>query len=312
MYSDCSAWAFPQAGFPIRISPALTLDDSSPRLFAAIHVLLRLLAPRHPPYALNNLIHLQETISTYLTTTGEFNRFLQVEVPYHSHYMEALKPEVREKLADLKPSLPELPLYSTVTGDIVNHVAYDAEYWCDNIREPVYFAKSLSSILRDGHRVFLEIGPHPVLSTAIKECCRVNNVEPVTFASQKRGAPEQRTFELALANLYTAGCEIKWSHRYAAHARYLKIPSYPWQREVYWHEAENALADRTGSPAHPLLDKRLSDPHPTWQFQLNHQYLPYLKDHQVDHLVVMPGAAYVEAGLAIHSQLFGNEACVIE
>ena len=59
MYSDDSAWAFPQAGFPIRISPALTLDDSSPRLFAAIHVLLRLLAPRHPPYALTNLIHVR-------------------------------------------------------------------------------------------------------------------------------------------------------------------------------------------------------------------------------------------------------------
>ena len=44
-----------QVGFPIRISPVQSLFDSSPRLFAAYHVLHRLLSPRHPPYALNYL-----------------------------------------------------------------------------------------------------------------------------------------------------------------------------------------------------------------------------------------------------------------
>jgi hypothetical protein len=33
----------------------LTLVSSSPELFAAVHVLLRLLAPRHPPRALRSL-----------------------------------------------------------------------------------------------------------------------------------------------------------------------------------------------------------------------------------------------------------------
>jgi hypothetical protein len=42
-------------GFPIRTSPDQSLVDSSPGLFAASHVLLRLLVPRHPPCALTNL-----------------------------------------------------------------------------------------------------------------------------------------------------------------------------------------------------------------------------------------------------------------
>jgi hypothetical protein len=54
------AWALPQTGFPIRISPDITPDDGSPRLFAAIHVLLRLLAPRHPPCALSSLIQREQ------------------------------------------------------------------------------------------------------------------------------------------------------------------------------------------------------------------------------------------------------------
>src|ERR1700712_3151516 len=42
-------------GFPIRTSPDQSLVDSSPGLFAASHVLHRLLVPRHPPCALINL-----------------------------------------------------------------------------------------------------------------------------------------------------------------------------------------------------------------------------------------------------------------
>ena len=42
-------------GFPIRKSAAVTLICSLPQLIAACHVLLRLLMPRHSPYALLSL-----------------------------------------------------------------------------------------------------------------------------------------------------------------------------------------------------------------------------------------------------------------
>src|SRR5215217_231781 len=42
-------------GSPIRTPWDHSLVDSSPRPIAASHVLHRLLVPRHPPFALNNL-----------------------------------------------------------------------------------------------------------------------------------------------------------------------------------------------------------------------------------------------------------------
>ena len=251
-------------------------------------------------------------ISDHLTQQGEFNRFLQVEMAYHSMFLEHLKPEIRTSLADLHPAMPLVPLYSTVTGEQTDTVSYDAEYWCDNIREPVYFAQAMTSLLRDGHRVFLEIGPHPVLSNAVKECCQQQNIKPQTFASLRREQPEQHTFNMALAGLYTAACQIDWQHLYPSDSVYIKLPTYPWQRETYWHEDEDSITDRTGIPLHPLLDRRLSGPRPVWQSAVNRQFLPFLDDHQVDGLVVMPGAAYVEAALAAHHQVTGNAACVIE
>ncbi len=47
------------AGFPHSETHGSTPDDGSPWLFAAIRVLLRLLTPRHPPYALSSLIYVR-------------------------------------------------------------------------------------------------------------------------------------------------------------------------------------------------------------------------------------------------------------
>ena len=56
MYSGASTSALPLVGFPIRKSRGQRLVSTSPGLIAAAHVLLRLLAPRHPPCALSLLI----------------------------------------------------------------------------------------------------------------------------------------------------------------------------------------------------------------------------------------------------------------
>jgi hypothetical protein len=42
-------------GFPIRTSPDQSFFASSPKLFAGLRVLHRLLPPRHPPHALVRL-----------------------------------------------------------------------------------------------------------------------------------------------------------------------------------------------------------------------------------------------------------------
>ena len=50
-------WHKPITGFPIRTSPDQCSFDSSPKLIAVFHVLLHLLAPRHPPCTLCSLTH---------------------------------------------------------------------------------------------------------------------------------------------------------------------------------------------------------------------------------------------------------------
>src|SRR3954469_16678594 len=55
MYSAQDDAALPAPGFPIRRSTGQRLFSASPWLIAAVHVLRRLLVPRHPPCALHIL-----------------------------------------------------------------------------------------------------------------------------------------------------------------------------------------------------------------------------------------------------------------
>ena len=69
--------SYAQRGFPIRKSSDQSSIISSPRLIADLYVLLRLQKPRHPPFALKNLIqNLQKRTSSAL------NKQLQLTMIY--------------------------------------------------------------------------------------------------------------------------------------------------------------------------------------------------------------------------------------
>ena len=65
------------SGFPIRKSPDRSLVADSPGLIAGSYVLLRLLVPRHPPCALNNLA----TTDVMLASTVQFSRYGRSRLP---------------------------------------------------------------------------------------------------------------------------------------------------------------------------------------------------------------------------------------
>jgi acyl transferase domain-containing protein/acyl carrier protein len=251
-------------------------------------------------------------IAVRLQEQGVFHRFLQVEVAYHSPYMDPLLPELGECLRDLALQTPVLPVYSTVTAALADARTFDAAYWCRNVRQPVYFAAAMDSLIRDGYRLFLEVGPHPVLSTSIKQCLAEARVEGTVLTSLRREQSERRTLLEALGGLYTSGSPIDWSRFHERGGRYVRLPAYHWQRETYWQESEDGHFDRLGTVEHALLGRRVAAPGASWQSVLSGRLLHWLGDHRVEDLLVLPGAAYVELGLAIQHELSGQVQGVLE
>lgn len=238
--------------------------------------------------------------------------FMQVEMAYHSPYMEPLKEDMFAALHDVRADELVCPIYSSVDGKRVTSEELDADYWWRNMRQPVYFADAVAALIEDGHTLFVEVGPAPVLSTSIRQCFVHLGLQASLIASLKRGKPEAAALQEMVAHLYAAGSPLDWSKLYPQGGRYVRLPTYPWQRETYWHESDKARAERIGRPAHALLGERTEAPEAAWESRLSNGLLPYLVDHHVQGLRVLAGASYAELGLAIHAQLGGITHNVLE
>lgn len=103
-----------------------------------------------------------------LQQRDRFCRWVDVDVAAHSPQMDALAPALRGGLAGLRPTAPAIPIYSTVTGDLLTDRLADPDYWAENLRSPC-ISPALRRLLEGGHDAVIEISPHPVLLTSIRE-----------------------------------------------------------------------------------------------------------------------------------------------
>ena len=252
-----------------------------------------------------------ETIAAELTAAGKFNRFLKVEVPYHSEVMTEIRDELLAALDGLQAASPEIDVYSTATGSRMVDDRHDAPYWWQNVRGTVLFADALKAAVSDGHRVFLEIGPHPVLASSIRDVLGEVGAKGIGIASLRRGAEELETMHSALRSLYASGAAIDWQTFFGPGA-YTALPKYPWQLASPWDEGEHIERRRVEYHRHPMIsDVEPSTPR-RFLSELSFGSLPFLEDHHVAGAVIFPGAGYVELAIAARDALTGSPSCSIE
>lgn len=239
---------------------------------------------------------------------GVFARFLDVEVPYHSVRMDPIRDELIAALAEIKPREAQLPLYLTAQEGLAHGPELDGEYWWRNVRNPVRFRAAVERMAEDGHRLFLEVGPHPVLGHAIRECAEQAHSLP----SIRRQQDEPERLTRTLAELHTLGVELSWDVLHPA-GRPVPLPTYPWRRDRYWVEPEPVEQVRLGRVDHPLLGRRTAAAQPSWTTALDPERLSYLDDHRIEGQVVFPAAGYLEmAAQAVRALTGGTEVVLAE
>ncbi|MCK9896506.1 type I polyketide synthase [Frankia sp. AgB32] len=192
-------------------------------------------------------------------------RWIPVDYASHSHQVDALADDLRDALAGITPQVAHTAFVSTVTGQPVTGVECGADYWVDNLRQTVALEPVIRGLLGTGHRLFVEVSPHPVLLPALQDTIDAR-------ASDDAGAPTPdpaptgvgRTIAVgtlrrdehgptrlltSLAEAHVHGHPITWapgSADAAAAAVPLDLPTYPFQRQRYW--LEPPIADPAASP----------------------------------------------------------------
>jgi acyl transferase domain-containing protein/acyl carrier protein len=195
-----------------------------------------------------------------LAAAGIEARLLPVSHAFHSALLEPILEAFERRAGQVPYGEARIPIASNLTGQVQRR--FTAEYWRLQARRPVQFATALQNLVQQGGRVFVEVGPHPVLSGLGRHC-----VEPATWvASLQRGRDERRTILEALGRLYVLGAEVNWQQVYASGSyRKLALPTYPFQRQRYWLD-RGAVQPPSAAPLaesgdhSPLLGRRLTSP----------------------------------------------------
>jgi acyl transferase domain-containing protein/aryl carrier-like protein len=240
-------------------------------------------------------------------------RLVEVDVASHTAHMDPILPDLADALAGITGGQPAAAFYSTVTDDPRAPAAFDAAYWSDNLRRVVRFADAVRAAAEDGHRLFLEIGPHPVLTHPVQATLAAHgHTATAVVPSLLRDTDDMLAFHTHVAALHCAGHPLDWADRYGD-GTLADVPPTTWERTRYV-VGPSPLRQSAGahaSPAsHPLTGPHTADPdgegRHLWQTRVAPTTLPWLDAHRVNDVTVVPGAALCEMAVAAATDLYAT------
>lgn len=233
----------------------------------------------------------------HFADVGVSTRPLDVNYAFHSAQVEPFRAELVETIGAIATQPATRAVYSTVTGERIDHGAIDAEYFGRNMRQTVQFADAMEN-MSAGVDVIVEVAPHPVLSVSIGQCLEATGRSATVAASMRRNSDEKTVMLQACAAVYAAGRSPNWT-ALSEPSVPVDLPAYPWQHTPYWVRADEGTRHRsTGVPVARtgLLGEQVSGTGEDTTFRQvwPNSELSWLNDHVVGGTVVMPGTAMLD------------------
>ena len=232
--------------------------------------------------------------------------------PRHSPHVEPILDELADVLAELNPMTPKVPYYSATLFDPREQPVCDADYWLDNLRHTVRFGAAVQAALEDGHRVFAELSPHPLLTYAVEQTAASLDMPVAALAGMRREQSLPHGLRGLLADLHSAGAAVDFSPLYPD-GRLLDVPLPAWTHRHLLLGRDGQDHQSQAGPTvavHPLLGSHVRLPEEperhAWQAEVGTATLPWLSDHQIHEVAALPGAAYCEMALTAARTVLGD------
>ncbi|MGD9834280.1 MAG: SDR family NAD(P)-dependent oxidoreductase [Piscinibacter sp.] len=250
-----------------------------------------------------------------LGAAGVETQVLKVSHAFHSPLMDPMLDSFERLVAATPRSAPRIGVLSNLSGRLVGEELTEPGYWRRHVREAVRFAESIDTLQKDGYRLFLEIGPAPVLLGMAQRC--ETSPDSSWVASLRKGRDDRAAMLEAAGALHTLGVRIDWPAVLGADASRRRdvLPRYPFQREHFWQDLHGGVAARHALQAlghpHPMLAGTLPSPLPLLCAEIGMPSHPWLRDHRIFDFTLFPGTGYLELALAAARELPGAPAMAV-
>ncbi|WP_399080244.1 SDR family NAD(P)-dependent oxidoreductase [Streptomyces zaehneri] len=238
-----------------------------------------------------------------LVAEGVRVRRVAVDYASHTRHVEAIEEILGEAFAGIRAQAPLVPFCSTVTGEWVREAGVlDGGYWYRNLRGQVRFGPAIADLLAGGHTVFVESSAHPVLVQPVSEIVDQAGTEAVVGGSLRREEGGLSRLLTSMAELFVQGVVVKWAAMLpsGAGASHVEFPTYAFDHQHYWLRSTpvvDAVALGQAGADHPLLGAVVAVPETGGVLctsRLSVRTHPWLADHAVSGVVLVPGTGLVE------------------
>ena len=238
-------------------------------------------------------------------------RRLDLDYPFHSALINSVRGPLLRELQGLRPLPPHKKFVSSVTGSAVAAETLGADHWWRNVREPVQFEPALNELLNDGLRVFLEVGPRPILASYVRDVLREAGTRGIVIdtLTESDGQSALDPIERAASKVALAGGKIEMQRFFGpAPVTAVVLPLYPWQHTHFKVSATDEASTTLLPHAHPLLGARPRKDSVEWFSTVDPALYPWIADHKVGDVPVLPATGYVETILAAARETYPDGA----
>jgi acyl transferase domain-containing protein/NADPH:quinone reductase-like Zn-dependent oxidoreductase/acyl carrier protein len=232
---------------------------------------------------------------------------IPVDYASHSAQVDELRDTLRESLSGLQPLTADIAFISTVTGAGLDTSILDGDYWFANLRQPVLFEEAVRWAYEHGYRTFIESSPHPVLTFGIQEWLEDHEDAHSVVGTLRRDEGGMRRFLLSAAEAHVGGKTPNFAAVFDdTDACRIDLPTYAFEQKRYWMDPASGLVETRNlgitAAEHPLLGAVVAQADSgeiILTGRLSLATHPWLADHKVNGVVLVPGAVMVE--LALHA-----------
>ncbi|MDP1961148.1 MAG: type I polyketide synthase, partial [Reyranella sp.] len=236
-------------------------------------------------------------------------RRLDLEYPFHSSIIDAVRAPLLRELDGLKPHALRKRLVSTVTGDFAEAEALGAEHWWRNVREPVRFEAALEQLVKEGFRVFAEIGPKPILGSYVRDVLRESGERGAVIETLTEDEQAIDPIDQTVSKVLLAGGSVDLRRFFGSPpATAVSLPLYPWQHTQFMVRQTVEASSLMDAARHPLLGLRLRRDCTEWFSTVDPVLFPWINDHMVGGVAVFPASAYVDVMLAAAREIHADDA----